>query len=467
MLVLPGERDLEAAVKGLASLIRRPLSFIATLVPMQNIVAAFCFFAGAAVAWLWLRAAVTRLKDREQECAALRAALEKKEAQAAGLAAAQAGLEARLEETRKSAQEKLDLLEDARRNLADAFQALSADALRSNNQTFLDLARSTLEKEQQAARGKLAETVQPVRDTLARFETKIGEIETARVDAYAGLKQQVESLLTTQAQLRLETGRLVTALRAPSVRGRWGEIQLRRVVEMAGMLDHCDFTTQQTVNGDEGRLRPDLLVRLPGDKTVIVDAKAPLEAYLKAIEAEDEAARRGFLCDHAAQVRTHMTALARKSYWEQFESAPEFVVLFLPGECFFSAALEHDPALIEFGVDQRIILATPTTLIALLRAVAYGWRQENLARNAAEISRLGRDLYKRLADLTGHWTKLGKSLDRSVQTYNEAVGSLEARVLPAARKFAELDAGMHGVEIEQVVPIDKAARALAASSTEG
>ena len=286
------------------------------------------------------------------------------------------------------------------------------------------------------------------------------------MDAYAGLKQQVESLLVTQAQLRLETGRLVTALRAPSVRGRWGEIQLRRVVEMAGMLDHCDFFTQQTVNGEEGRLRPDLLVRLPGEKTVIVDAKAPLEAYLKAMEAEDEAARRGFLRDHAAQVRAHMTALARKSYWEQFESAPEFVVLFLPGERFFSAALEHDPALIEAGVEQRIILATPTTLIALLRAVAYGWRQENLARNAAEISRLGRDLYKRIADLTGHWIKLGKSLDRSVQTYNEAVGSLESRVLPAARKFADLDAGMHGVEIEQVAPIEKTARALAAASGE-
>ncbi len=429
---------------------------------MQNIVAAFCFFAGAAVAWLWLRGALMRLKDRERECAALRADLEKKEAQAAALAAAQAGLEARLEEARKSAAEKLDLLEDARRKLADAFQALSADALRSNNQAFLDLARSTLEKEQQAARGKLAETVQPVRDTLARFETKIGEIETARVDAYAGLKQQVESMLAAQAQLRLETGRLVAALRAPTVRGRWGEIQLRRVVEMAGMLDHCDFFTQQTVNAEDGRLRPDLLVRLPGEKTVIVDAKAPLEAYLKAMEAQEEAARRGFLCDHAAQVRAHMTALARKSYWEQFESAPEFVVLFLPGESFFSAALEHDPALIEFGVEQRIILATPTTLIALLRAVAYGWRQENLARNAAEISRLGRDLYKRIADLTGHWIKLGKSLDRSVQCYNDAVGSLESRVLPAARKFSELDAGVHGVEIEEVAPVDKTARALAA-----
>lgn len=430
---------------------------------MQNILAAFCFFAGAAAAWLWMRAAVARLKDRERECAALRAALETKDAQAAELVAARAGLEARLEEARKSAQEKLDLLEDARRNLADAFQALSADALRNNNQAFLDLARGTLAKEQQAAQGKLTECVQPVRDTLARFETKIGEIETARVDAYAGLKQQVESLLVTQAQLRLETGRLVTALRAPSVRGRWGEIQLRRVVEMAGMLDHCDFFTQQSVEGEEGRLRPDLLVRLPGQKSVIVDAKAPLEAYLKAIEAEDDAARHAFLRDHAAQVRAHMTALARKSYWEQFESAPEFVVLFLPGECFFSAALEHDPALIEVGVDQRIILATPTTLIALLRAVAYGWRQENLARNAAEISSLGRDLYKRLAGLTDHWTRLGKNLDRSVQSYNEAVGSLESRVLPAARKFAELDAGVHGVEIERLDPIDKTARALAAT----
>jgi DNA recombination protein RmuC len=252
----------------------------------------------------------------------------------------------------------------------------------------------------------------------------------------------------------------VTALRAPTVRGRWGEIQLRRVVEMAGMLDHCDFFTQQTVNGEEGRLRPDLLVRLPGEKTVIVDAKAPLEAYLKAVEAEDEAARRGFLRDHAGQVRTHMTALARKSYWEQFESAPEFVVLFLPGECFFSAALEHDPALIEFGVDQRIILATPTTLIALLRAVAYGWRQENLARNAAEISNLGKELYKRLADMGAHWGKLGKNLERAVEAYNGAVGSLEGRVLPTARKFADLKVAT--VELEEPEPVDKTVRAIQA-----
>lgn len=433
---------------------------------MQNIVAAFCFLAGALAAWLWMRAAVARLKDRERECAMLREALEKKEAQNAELAAARAGLEARLEEALRSAQEKLDLLEDARRKLADAFQALSAEALRSNNQAFLDLARGTLATERQAAQGKLAECVQPVRETLARFEAKIGEIETARVDAYAGLRQQVESLAATQAQLRQETGRLATALRAPSVRGRWGEIQLRRVVEMAGMLDHCDFFTQQTVGGEEGRLRPDLLVRLPGNKTVIVDAKAPLEAYLKAVEAEDEEARRALLADHAAQVRAHMTALARKSYWEQFETAPEFVVLFLPGESFFSAALEQDPALIEFGVDQRIILATPTTLIALLRAVAYGWRQENLARNAAEISRLGRDLYKRLAALAGHWIKLGRSLGNAVECYNDAVGSLEARVLPAARKFAELDAGVHGVEIGELSPVDKAVRSVAAGGPE-
>jgi DNA recombination protein RmuC len=348
-----------------------------------------------------------------------------------------------------------------------AFKALSADALARNNQAFLDLARATLAQTQEAARGDLemrqqaiVELVTPVRNSLDKVDSQIQELEKARAGAYAALHEQVRGLVETQTQLRAETGKLVTALRTPGVRGRWGEIQLRRVVEMAGMLDHCDFVTQTSVASEEGRLRPDLLVRLPAGKIIVVDAKTPLDGYLQAIEAGDEQTRKARLADHARQVRAHLTALGRKSYWEQFDYAPEFAVLFLPGECFFSAALESDPSLIEFGVGQNIILATPTTLIALLRAVAYGWRQENLAQNAAEISALGKELFKRLSDMGDHWSKMGKALERAVEAYNGAVGSLEARVMVSARKFADLKTAPLGVEIAALEPLEKSVRAV-------
>jgi DNA recombination protein RmuC len=352
-----------------------------------------------------------------------------------------------------------------RRESAAAFQTLSAEALARNNQAFLELARASMAESQAVARGDLEkrqqaiqELVSPVRTSLDQVDAHIRELESARAGAYAGLQEQVRSLIETQQQLRSETGRLVTALRTPSVRGNWGEVQLRRVVEMAGMLDHCDFYAQTTLAGEEGRLRPDLLVRLPSARTVVVDAKTPLEAYLRAMEASDEPSRKACLADHARQVRAHMTALGRKSYWEQFDQAPEFAVLFLPGECFFSAALESDPSLIEFGVGQNIILATPTTLIALLRAVAYGWRQEKLAQNAAEISALGKELYKRLSDVSGYWIGMGKGLERAVDEYNKAVGSLESRVNVSARRFAELQAAPLGVEIPELEPIEKSVR---------
>ncbi len=336
--------------------------------------------------------------------------------------------------------------------------ALAWLVLRPRRAELLDLARAAFAQSQESARGALTDAVAPVRDSLARVDELLHEIEKSRAGAYAALHEQVRSLLDTQSQLRAETGKLATALRTPHVRGNWGEIQLRRVVELAGMLEHCDFTSQATLNRESGRLRPDLLVHLPSGRTVVVDAKTPLEAYLRAIEAADEPTRRAHLADHARQVRAHLTALGRKSYWEQFDPAPEFAVLFLPGECFFSGALEADPGLIEFGLEQNLILATPTTLIALLRAVAFGWRQESLARNAAEISALGKDLYKRLSDLTDHWQKMGRGLEKAVECYNSATGSLESRVLVSARKFVDLKAAPLGVEIPELEPIDKTVR---------
>jgi DNA recombination protein RmuC len=390
---------------------------------VEWIIAAAAFAAGAALGW-----AFASLKAQARTAAA----------------------EARATEMQRA-------FESAEHRLADTFRALAADALKANTEGFLSLAHERLGAIQKEAEKHLAVRAEeirgvlgPVQETLGKVQGSLLEIEGRRQEAYATLTREVQ-------KLQSETGNLVTALRKPEVRGRWGEIQLRRVVEIAGMQDHCDFVEQATA--DEGRLRPDLVVTLPGGKNIVVDSKVPLIAYLEALErpaGEDRAAK---LKEHAQQVRTHLARLGQKSYFEKFTPAPEFVVLFLPGEAFFSAAMEHDPTLLEEGINRNVILATPTTLIALLKAVYYGWKQEAIAADARKISDLGRELYERTATMTDHLGKLGGSLDNAVEAFNRTIGSFESRVLPSARRLREL--GVAGQkEIREILKVEDRPRSV-------
>ena len=325
--------------------------------------------------------------------------------------------------------------------MRNEFKAMSLDAMERSGKHFMNLADATL---------------QPIKESMKNLNERQVELEKARVGAYAALSKQIESLVHSEKELRTETTRLSQALKSPQIRGSWGEVHLKRVVELAGLVNHCDFYEQKTLEGSGRIIRPDIVVRLPGERQIAVDAKTPLNAYLDAAEMEDSALRKTKLQEHAALLRKHMRELAAKKYWKQFDPAPEYVILFLPAEAFFSAALQADPSLIEVGADQNIIVATPTTLIAILRAVAHGWKQESLSKSAREISRLGQELYERVGVLCDHWNRVGNSLNSAVDSYNKSIASLESRVLVSARKLKE--SGSLLKELPETKVIEKAAR---------
>jgi DNA recombination protein RmuC len=363
----------------------------------------------------------------------------------AGLRIELAAAQVRLEAATLQDADRLKLLEQSEARLRAAFDSLAGETLRTNSELFLRLARESLGREQVVAQGALkeretaiAQLVQPLRTALERTEAQVQSLERERREAFASLRTQIESLAGGQSQLQRETRNLVTALRRPEVRGRWGELTLRRLVELAGLAEHCDFTEQLHVVGEQGALRPDLVVHMPEQRDLVIDAKTPIDAYLAALEAPSEEERAQALKRHAQQVETRVRELAAKSYWTQFERSPEFAVLFLPGDQFLSAALAERPELLESALGQGVILATPSTLIALLKAVAYGWRQSAVAHNAALIRDIGQELYRRLSTFNGHLGRMGQRLATAVEAYNAAVGSLERQVLPQARRFGEL-----------------------------
>jgi DNA recombination protein RmuC len=366
--------------------------------------------------------------------------------------------------------ERLAAIQQAEKTLSSAFSELARQSLQSNSEVFLSLAKQHLGQHEERARGDLAarqkaieSLVVPVKEALQKTEKQIAEIEKDRREAYGSIREQLAAMSSTQAALQTETRNLVNALRRPEVRGQWGELTLRRLAELAGMVEHCDFYEQEHVDTAEGRRRPDMIVRMPNGRELIVDVKTPLDAYLGAVEATDDNQRQAALKRHADNVRNRVRELALKSYWSQFEKSPEFVILFIPGDQFLSAALEQHPGLLEEALQQKVILATPTSLVALLKAVAYGWRQVAMEENAKKIQVLGEDLHQRLAAFAGHLARLGRQLGSSVDAYNSAVGSLERNVLPGARKFREM--GISGrKDIDQLEPVGAAVRKVEVSA---
>ncbi|MDR2540020.1 MAG: DNA recombination protein RmuC [Chlamydiales bacterium] len=414
---------------------------------------------------LWLFALMSRkrleislalARQKAEEASALDLQLKKREEEILTLLLQQKGFEGR-QQAMEIAEQHFKLL----------FQSLSSQALEHNNKQFLSIAEAEVAKWRISAQSDLDKRKQsmeemliPFKETLLKLDLEIRKYENERKCEREVFKEQVRALTDSEKQLKAETANLVQVLSNPQSRGRWGEMQLKRIIELAGMLNYCDFYEQKYKSKEETSIRPDLLVRLPSGKQIIIDAKVPLEAYLEAMYNPDEKIKKAKFREHARHVRAHVTALSKKSYWEHFQPAPEFVILFLPAEAFFSAALEHDPSLIEVGAEQGVIIATPTTLIALLRTVFYGWRQENLSKQSEKVRELGQELYKRLLDMTGHWSKMGKSLAQAVESYNKAVGSLETRVLVTARKFKDLQLLSEEVDLELLAEIDKKPRDL-------
>jgi DNA recombination protein RmuC len=384
-----------------------------------------------------------------------------------------AALEATLELERTAANDRQNIIERSREQFSAVFAALSGEALKNNNEAFLKLAQENLKQFNIQAQGELSKKeqaiehlIKPIKEVLEKTEKQIRDIERDRKEAYGSITKHLETMAQTQQLLHGETRNLAQALRRPEVRGQWGEMTLKRLVELAGMVQYCDFFEQEHTASEEGSIRPDMIVRMPGGREIVVDVKTPLDAYLNAVEALDDKLRDQHLAHHARKVRERIRELASKSYWSQFKNSPDFVVLFIPGDHFLSAALDKDPQLLEDALRQKVILATPTSLVALLRAVAFGWNQQAITENAEKIRDLGEDLYKRLATFTGHLARLGKNINSSVEHYNSAVGSFQRQVMPGARKFSELGITEPKTS-ETLEPVEKITRSLNQDELQG
>ena len=442
------------------------------------LIAAICFAAGFLVAWLWSRAFFqNRRLDLERQTASQQGAAEEMKKQSSVLQEQVRTLQGRVEEEQKlraaadkevesqraNTAEQRRLLEEAGKKLKEAFQSLASEVLQASNKQFMDLARASFDSLQKEASGDLEQRkvaiggmVEPLEKAVNELRVEVNKIESARQEAYGSLRTEVQQLATTSKELRQETGSLVSSLKQPQVKGKWGELTLRRAVELAGMSPHCDFLEQQSVDTEEGRLRPDMIVHLPGETQIVIDAKVPLHAFLAAVSARSDEEYRAAMTQHASLVRDHINRLSAKEYWKQFEPTPEFVVLFVPGESFFSAALEQDRTLIEDAIEKRVVLASPTTLIALLRAIAYGWKQQLVAENAERIKDLGKELYDRILKFAEHLSDVAKGLERANKAYNNAVSSFDSRLVPSARKFKEM--GVGSANVPDIDPIETSPR---------